>query len=211
MTIESFLLPLRARIAWRLLPGRFFVLSLLPKDSVCAEVGTYKGEFAASIVLATKPRKLHLIDPWKYEAGPAYQKAWYGGTAGGQGQMDGLYRSVQKRFRNDIAAGRVVLHRKSSDVAYADFPDAYFDWVYIDGNHLYDFVAKDLRLFYPKVKPGGFICGDDYGVGGWWENGVQRAVDEFAQHGFCDMIVAKEGQFILKKPLKSSALLPAST
>ena len=54
-SIESFLSRLRARIAWELLPSRFFVLSLLPKKSVCAEVGTYKGEFATSIVQATKP------------------------------------------------------------------------------------------------------------------------------------------------------------
>jgi len=29
------------------------------------------------------------------------------------------------------------------------------------------------------VKPGGFICGDDYLPGGWWQGGVIRAVHDF--------------------------------
>jgi hypothetical protein len=190
-------LPWRARLGRRLLPPRLFVLSVLPPNSVCAEIGSYKGDFAAWILSSGRPRKLHLIDPWKHETDPEYQDAWYGKAD--QRQMDGIYQSVQDRFRKEIASGRVTLHRKSSETAHDDFPDAYFDWIYVDGNHRYEFVAKDLRVFYPKVKPGGFICGDDYEDAGWWEGGVQRAVDEFVDQGFCEKIVVKNGQFMLKK------------
>jgi hypothetical protein len=44
-------------------------------------------------------------------------------------------------------------------------------------------VKKDLEVFALKVKPGGLLAGDDYGVRGWWEHGVTRAVDEFVARG----------------------------
>lgn len=201
LDLRSVFLPWRAWLGRRLVPSRLFVLSVVSEDSVCAEIGSYKGDFAAWILSSGRPRKLHLIDPWKHEADSAYQHAWYGKAD--QRQMDAIYQSVQNRFHKEIASGRVTLHRKSSESAYLDFPDAYFDWIYVDGNHLYEFVAKDLRLFYPKVKPGGFICGDDYEYAGWWQGGVQRAVDEFVEQGFCEKIVVKDGQFMLKKPGES--------
>ena len=46
----------------------------------------------------------------------------------------------------------------------------------IDGDHSYSSASKDLRLFAPKVRPGGFIFIDDYGSA---YPGVVQAVDEF--------------------------------
>ena len=41
------------------------------------------------------------------------------------------------------------------------YPDGYFDWVYIDGNHMYDFVLEDILISAEKVRSGGVIAGDD--------------------------------------------------
>ena len=49
----------------------------------------------------------------------------------------------------------------SSMVIYA-FPDRYFDFVYVDGDHSYKGSKSDLRNYYPKVKRGGVIAGHDY-------------------------------------------------
>ena len=38
------------------------------------------------------------------------------------------------------------------------------DFVYIDGNHDYDYVKKDLELYYPKLKGGGVLGGDNFEV-----------------------------------------------
>lgn len=46
----------------------------------------------------------------------------------------------------------------------------------VDGGHQYPVVIKDLRLFAPKVKPGGLIFIDDYGPA---YPDVVRAVDEY--------------------------------
>jgi cephalosporin hydroxylase len=70
----------------------------------------------------------------------------------------------------------VIVHHSAAAEAAAEFADEYFDWIYIDGNHQYEFVLLDLESYYPKVKAGGSIVGDDYGVEGWWRGGVTRAV-----------------------------------
>ena len=41
------------------------------------------------------------------------------------------------------------------------FQDESCDFIYIDGNHEYSIVEEDIRIWYPKVKIGGYLCGDD--------------------------------------------------
>lgn len=55
------------------------------------------------------------------------------------------------------------------------YDDGFFDIVYIDASHEYEFIKEDIINWLPKVKKGGIICGDDY-IAGW--PGVIRAVDE---------------------------------
>jgi hypothetical protein len=147
-----------------------------------------------------QPKTLHLVDPWEYESGAMYKQALYGGAVGGnQDHMNSIYNLVNERFRKEIEAGIIFIHRVPSKDACILFPDDYFDWIYIDGNHLYEFVKQDLELFYPKVKKGGFIAGDDYHRGGWWKGGVKKAVDEFISKGSCKTVVLANRQFILRK------------
>jgi len=40
--------------------------------------------------------------------------------------------------------------------------DESIDILFIDGGHEYSIIKKDLELGFPKVKSGGFLCGDDY-------------------------------------------------
>lgn len=50
------------------------------------------------------------------------------------------------------------------------------DLVYVDASHEYEDVARDLRAYWPLVRPGGVLVGDDYAAE--WP-GVMQAVDEF--------------------------------
>jgi hypothetical protein len=95
--------------------------------------------------------------------------------------MDKIYAGVQHRFKGYIARGRVVVHRATSEQALRDMPDDSLDWIYIDGDHTYNGAILDLRMALSKVKAGGLICGNDYTLGHWWEDGVVRAVHEFLQ------------------------------
>lgn len=62
----------------------------------------------------------------------------------------------------------------SHDV-YTQFKDESIDFLFIDGDHRYEGIAKDLKLWYPKIKYGGVIAGHDY----LNAEGVNRAVNEF--------------------------------
>jgi hypothetical protein len=171
----------------------------MPKGGKCAEIGVWKGDFSARILEITRPTELHLIDPWQFITGEGYDQSWYGGSAAkSQADMDVIYGDVLQRFDAPIHAGTVVVHRIPSSGADQAIPDRYFDWVYIDANHLYEFVKSDLELFSRKVRPGGYVAGDDYGERGWWENGVTKAVDEFVASGHAVLVRLLEAQFILR-------------
>jgi len=52
--------------------------------------------------------------------------------------------------------------RDYSDAAVHDFADNSLDFVYIDGDHCFQEVTKDIAGWLEKVRPGGIISGDDY-------------------------------------------------
>jgi hypothetical protein len=73
---------------------------------------------------------------------------------------------------------KVELLENTSEHAAKDIPDD-LDFVYVDGSHQYEFVKKDIELYFPKVKDGGVFGGHDFD--GSHIDGVCRAVFEFAQ------------------------------
>ena len=89
-----------------------------------------------------------------------------------QNAMDRLFKAVSTNLQK--FQGRARLIREKSWLVADQFEDGSCDLVYIDGDHTYEGVVKDLAAWYPKVKKGGIICGDDIG----WA-GVKKAVDEF--------------------------------
>jgi predicted O-methyltransferase YrrM len=158
---------------------RDFVLGRMPPGGVCAEIGVSHGNFSASILAINRPRRLYLIDPWI--------------------SRPELEESVRTRFAGEIRAGTVEALHSTSEAASEKFADDSLDWLYIDGDHNYEFVRKDLELYYPKVKSGGYIVCDDYHYAGKWNDGVTRAVDEFMTTGRCRRIFKRRSQFVMRK------------
>lgn len=147
------------------LPSRLTLLDNLPKHAVVAEIGVDTGEFSEAILKYNNPKKLHLIDAW---ASSRYHK----------GKRD----FVVDRFSSAIADGQVVLHEGYSTDRAVDFPDGYFDWIYIDTDHSYKTTLAELELYRTKVKPNGYIAGHDFIIGNWTglvRYGVIDAVYEF--------------------------------
>jgi hypothetical protein len=60
---------------------------------------------------------------------------------------------------------RCVFHRLDSVSASKLFPDGFFDFVYIDGDHS-EVVIEDVKAWYPKVAPGGMLSGHDWCIVG---------------------------------------------
>jgi hypothetical protein len=154
------------------------LLKRLPRKSVGAEIGVWKGDFSERIYHIVSPTKLYLVDPWEYN--PAYPARMYGGkVANSQSDMDAIFNAVSKRFRN---RPNVIIERHQSSEFFSKSNVEYMNFVYIDGNHSYDYVLKDLELSKKLVKSGGCITGDDF----FWKDAdgsmpIKDAVENFAE------------------------------
>ena len=140
------------------------LLKLLPKKGVVAEIGVDLGDFSERILWITKPKRLHLIDPWK-------SKRYYEGL-----------KIVESKFKNEIDRGKVVINIGSSTELSGKFKDNYFDWIYIDSSHSYEMTLIELKKYSKKVKKEGIISGHDFMIGNWnakIKYGVINAVYEF--------------------------------
>jgi hypothetical protein len=177
--------------------GRDDLLAALPQNAVGVEIGVWRGDFSQQLLARLNPRELYLVDPWEFA--PQFPGAMYGGTmATTQDDMDAIHAEVAQRFAPEVAVGRVIIARDRSADAAKGFAPNTFDFIYIDGNHSYEAVRDDLTAWAPLLKRNGVLAGDDYRVGGWWKDGVVRAVDEFARSGdwSCEIFGS---QFLLRR------------
>lgn len=174
------------------------LLSRIAPDGDGIEVGVWRGDFSARILQRCAPRRLTLIDPWRVNLKPEYSRAWYGERTS-QATMDGNHAFVLDRFQDEIARGAVRVDRRPSAEALADMPQESADFIYVDGDHTYDSVLSDLRLGYRVLKTGGLLCGDDYWLGGWWGDGVVRALHQAASEMKVLIEMIQDAQYVLRK------------
>ncbi len=153
------------------------LLRHLPKNAVGAEIGVWKGEFSSVLLEALNPKELYLIDPWTFQS--EFPERMFGGSvAKSQTDMDDIHDSVITRFADCL---NVKIRRGYSRDVIKEFPEAFFDFVYIDGNHYYEFVLEDLRNCYSRIRCDGVLCGDDFDWGEPDGFPVRRAVLDFLE------------------------------
>lgn len=133
------------------------------REIVAVEIGTFKGENAYWMLKTLPIKKLYLIDPYAkyadYEKDGSYEYI---------NKAEKLARERLLQFRD-----KIVWVKEFSDKALSSIPNN-VDFIYIDGNHEYDYVKKDISNFYNKVRSGGILAGHDIEL-----PGVSRAVIEF--------------------------------
>lgn len=135
------------------------------------EVGVEKGEYSKLICENNMQMQVWGVDPYeKYEGYREYHD---------QAEMDGLYEKMLDKMKNYIREGQYQVIRKRSLDALADFEDGSLDFVYIDGNHEFDYPLRDIEGWYPKLKPGGILAGHDYVRVRVWNFTIKEALDEF--------------------------------
>lgn len=92
------------------------------------------------------------------------------------------YENYVERFDVQIKNGTMEVHKGYSWESLRKFPDRHFDFVYLDADHSYDGVMKDIREVKNKVKEEGVIQFNDYTTFSVREvlpYGVKKAVHEF--------------------------------
>lgn len=131
-----------------------------------AEIGVYKGRMTAMWNVILRNRGIS----YEYRAIDHFL-----GSAEHEKEVDYLGLTMQNLApllkESDCLA--VIANDSLSEAG--KYPDDYFDIVYLDAAHEYEFVRADIAAWLRKVKVGGIFCGDDY-VAGW--PGVVQAVDE---------------------------------
>ena len=164
------------------------------------EIGTLNGDFAMKILSILRPEHLVLIDPFEtadkeYASG---QKTVYSSKED--------FNTVTKRFEDEILSGRIQLIADYSYNAHKLLIDGFYDFIYIDGSHLYEDVKRDLNDYLPKLREGSILAGHDYkNIDNF---GVIRAVDEFMKENNFEMVILSgDGDFALRRNLLSKETL----
>ena len=124
----------------QVLPTRMHLLGHLPQGGVVAEIGVAFGDFTTRILESNKPRKLHLVDAWASER-----------------FKDGLAQ-LRGRFSAELENGSIEINQGLSTERLSEFPDGYFDWVYIDTDHSYPTTRDELRLAAQKSQDWRVYC-----------------------------------------------------
>ena len=131
-----------------------------------AEIGVWRGNHAKTLQNQLDMEKMYVIDP--YDAYKDYEES----KSEVEKMRDAKKTAYDKLEPYDnIEWVELYSHQAAQQI------DDQLDYVYIDGNHKYEYVKRDIELFYELVKPGGIVAGHDFSTG--WP-GVIQAVMEFS-------------------------------
>ena len=178
------------------LPTRIVLLEHLPHGGTVAEIGTLHGDFAREILRVANPHELHLVDKF-------------------------IEPRAREMAEDPSLKGRVHVHEADSAEALKSFPDAFFDWIYIDAQHTYEGVKRDIAAAAAKVKSDGFLVFNDYTMWSYVEMqpyGVVPAVNEFCiehdwglayltlpDHMYCDVAARRMNRTSAEQPQPQSS------
>ena len=116
------------------------------KKITAIEIGICQGTHSKQILNNLNIEHLYLIDPFEqYEGYTDYDN------------LNNDFKICENKLKKYKNKSFIF---KYSDDALNDVPIV--DYIYIDGNHTYPFVKKDIENYYEKVKEGGILCGHDY-------------------------------------------------
>jgi predicted O-methyltransferase YrrM len=148
------LIPVEMTIEWnhRKQTRRHFLEHLIKKNNlqIMIEVGVRNGGTT-----------FHLLDtcPWL--------------------KIIGIDTNIKQFYSQEVSSkygDRLVPMEGLSENMAEFIPDSTVDLVFIDGNHSYEFVKKDIVKYSPKLRSTGFLTGHDIDY-----PGVNRAVKELVK------------------------------
>lgn len=188
-----------------------------------AELGVLRGENAMAMYQAMSPEHMVLIDSWSPDANAAYSPFqnlppwvspidtfayYYGGPMDEQSTWDRLYEECVNRFSeidnvSIIRAGTIdaIDHIKPGTGI------SQFDLIYIDANHQYEYILRDLMYYQNLLGPEGAMLLNDccFSQAGTMQNlGVLEALGNFIKRSdfipvamtntdFSDVILVRKG------------------
>jgi hypothetical protein len=150
----------------KLYSTKFEFIKHIPKGGHILEIGTLGGDYAEPL-LAAEPASLDLLDTFD-------SKDWEGST---RFTRQTHYDYIKNKFKDNP---EVSLLRGYTDKILPSLTKKY-DYIYIDADHNYAQVKKDLANSIPLIADGGIIGFNDYIYDDRYYNvyGVIQTVCEF--------------------------------
>lgn len=135
------------------------------KPILVCEIGVDEGKNALNILKNLNVKKIYLVDPYV-----EYKDFLDSAPHKTNENLRLAYRKAINNLRN--YKEKVVQIREFSEDAINKIPEC--DFIYIDGNHTYDYIKKDIELYFKKIKKEGILAGHDIE-----EKDVFKAFSEF--------------------------------
>ncbi|MEW9838528.1 class I SAM-dependent methyltransferase [Mesorhizobium marinum] len=181
------------------LDDRASILSLIPKNSIGAEIGVFTGMFSEKIISIVNPTKLYLVDWWEKQG--EYFGDWGKYTDFGRLNTADAKSAVRYRSREYAKRETVELVESESVDWLSRQPECSLDWVYLDTDHKYGQTLEEIRIAASRLRPGGMILGDD-----WYPDyrhvhaGVMLAVNDFVRESDYNILIAgRANQWLIMK------------
>lgn len=147
------------------------LLSQVPEQGNIAELGVWCGRSMCwnADIIREKKLQVAAVDTFKgteNENSPLQEEA--------------AKSNIAEQFLRNVTsfgiAENVSVHVNTTEAASKEFQDESLDLVFIDADHSYEAVKKDMDNWWPKLKKGGIMAGHDYAPYAY--EGVVRAVNE---------------------------------
>ena len=129
--------------------GLLKLIATLPSNITMAEIGCYAGDSTKLFMESNKVKTLYAIDIW-VDALNLFKSKW----------KEHNFTSVEREFDEKLKDFNIVKLKMTAKEAQDKLPE--LDFVYIDGNHNYEYVIEDIYVSLKKLKTNGIISGHDY-------------------------------------------------
>jgi len=164
--------------------GRFLfkIAKSLNNNSVIVEIGAFKGKSTAYIAegIGSKQIQFFSIDTWYSDAMSQDREDVYH-----------IFLENIKTYKDKVQP----LRGYSYEIRKNWPQQKVIDFLWIDGDHSYEGVKKDIEDWGPLVKKNSFICFHDYRDA----PGVKKAVDEIVLDGTVRFIKSVSGVYATKR------------
>ena len=155
------------------------VVARLPSEGrvVGVEVGVWQGKMAAKLLTALPQLTLYLVDPWKAaEPGSSFEASGAEMASFPQADFDTARETAAARMKQFDRRAKIIELDSVAGAKEIARRRVHIDFVFIDSDHSYEGVRRDLEAWAPFLDSGAlWIGGHDYGN---TKGEVKRAVDE---------------------------------
>jgi len=176
-------------------PSLFDLFRELGYKNGC-EVGLEKGKNAQEMFEHIPDLHLYGVDPYRQHAFCSYIE-----TAMSRRWDNAYLQRVKEQAMGRLGHRNFTLLEDFSEEASKQIEDNSLDFVYIDGDHSYDFVMMDVIIWGRKVRKGGIISGHDY----YYDNNkegrrakVTHAINDYTKVHGINFFITDEDHYVLR-------------